>query len=695
MRGAAERPPADRIRNVVLVGHRGGGKTSLHEALLFEAGATTRLGSVPDRSTVSDADPDEQSRQMSISVTLSSFEWRGRKINLLDTPGDSSFVADALGALRVCESAVFVINAVMGVEVSTTRLWARAAELDIARMLFVNMLDRERADFFRTLDQLKGAFGPHVVATEIPIGSEHDVEGVVDLVDMKAFRQDSGERGGWSEIPIPDEQAALAAEYREKLMDEVSEVSDALMERYLEGEEISHEEIVGALKEGTNHGKIFPVVCGVATGNLGTSRLLDAIVEDLPSPVKHGSLQVGDIALQPSEDGELFAYVFKTRADPFAGRINLLRVYQGVMRGDSQVLNTRAHVKERLGQLLVFAGKEVAHVQEFGPGDIGAVAKLKETRAGDWLAARDEPIAMPRLQLPAPVMAFAVEPKSRGDEDKVLSSLRRLQEEDPTIDLHRDQQTGEQIVAGLSQVHVEVVLERLRDRFGVEVTLKPPRVPYQETIRASATAHGRHKKQSGGRGQFGDCHIEIEPLAAGEGFEFVDKIKGGVIPHSFIPAVEKGVREAMEAGVLAGYPVKDVRVRLYDGQYHSVDSSEIAFKLAGLQAMKHALEQAEPVLLEPIMQVTLSIPEDCVGDVIGDLNSRRGRPQGMEPVGPMTEIKAEVPMAEMLAYAPDLRSITQGQGDYTLEFLRYEEVPGHLAQKVVEQATEESAATHA
>jgi elongation factor G len=686
---------ADRIRNVALVGHRGSGKTSLHEALLFEAGASTRLGSVPDHSTVSDADPDEQARQMSISAALSSFEWQGRKINLLDTPGDPSFVADALGALRVCESAVFVINAVMGVEVSTTRLWARAAELDIARMLFVNMLDRERADFFRSLEQLKGAFGPHVVATEIPIGSEHDLQGVVDLVDMKAFRQDSAERGGWSEIPIPDAEAERAADYREKLLDEVSEVSDALMERYLEGETISHEEIVGALKEGTNHGKIFPVVCGVATRNLGTSRLLDAIVEDLPSPVKHGSLQVGDIELTPSEDGELFAYVFKTRADPFAGRINLLRVYQGVMRGDSQVLNTRAHVKERLGQLLVFAGKEVDHVSEFGPGDIGAVAKLKETRAGDWLAARDEPIAMPRLKLPAPVMAFAVAPKSRGDEDKVLSSLRRLQEEDPTVDLHRDQQTGEQIVAGLSQVHVEVILDRLRERFGVEVTLKPPRVPYQETIRGSAAAHGRHKKQSGGRGQFGDCHIEIEPLGAGEGFEFVNKIKGGVIPSSFIPAVEKGVREAMEAGVLAGYPVKDVRVRLCDGQYHSVDSSEIAFKLAGLHAMKDALEQADPVLLEPIMQVTLSVPEDCVGDVIGDLNSRRGRPQGMEPVGAMTEIKAEVPMAEMLTYAPDLRSITQGQGDYTLEFVRYEEVPGHLAQKVVEQATEEHAATHA
>jgi elongation factor G len=698
MRGAAERPPADRIRNVVLVGHRGAGKTSLHEALLFEAGATSRLGSVPDGSTVSDADPDEQARQMSISAALSSFEWQGRKINLLDTPGDPSFVADALGALRVCESAVFVINGVMGVEVSTTRLWARAGELDIARMLFVNMLDRERADFFRSLEQLKGAFGAHVVATEIPIGSEHDLQGVIDLVDMKAFRQDSAEPGGWSEMPIPDAEAELAADYREKLMDEVSEVSDALMERYLEGEEISHEEIVGALKDGTNHGKIFPVVCGVATRNLGTSRLLDAIVEDLPSPVKHGSLQVGDIELTASEDAELFAYVFKTRADPFAGRINLLRVYQGVMSGDSQVLNTRAHAKERIGQLLVFAGKEVTHVSEFGPGDIGAVAKLKETRAGDWLAARDEPIAMPRLKLPAPVMAFAVEPKSRGDEDKVLSSLRRLQEEDPTIDLHRDQQTGEQIVAGLSQVHVEVIVDRLRERFGVQVTLKPPRVPYQETIRRPAAGHGRHKKQSGGRGQFGDCQISIEPLGASAdhgGFEFVNQIKGGVIPTSFIPAVEKGVREAMDTGVLAGYPVQGVRVRLFDGQYHSVDSSEIAFKLAGVQAMRQALEQADPVLLEPIMQVTLSVPEDCVGDVIGDLNSRRGRPQGMEPVGPMTEIKAEVPMAEMLSYAPDLRSITQGQGDYTLDFLRYEEVPGHLAQKVVERASEERAATHA
>lgn len=687
-------PPADRIRNVALVGHRGSGKTALHEALLFEAGVTNRLGAVPDHTTVSDSDPDEQARQMSISTTLSSFEWQGRKINLLDTPGEPSFVADALGALRVCESAVFVINAVMGVEVSATRLWARAAELDIARMLFVNMLDRERADFFRALDQLKRAFGPHAVATEIPIGVEHDVEGVIDLVDMKAFRQDSAERAGWSEIPIPDGEAARAEECREKLMDEVCEVSDTLLERYLEGQEISHGEIVDALKEGTNHGRIFPVVCGVATRNLGTSRLLDAIVEDLPSPVKHGSLTVGDVELAADEDRQLFAYVFKTRADQFAGRINLLRVYQGVLSADSQVLNTRAHVKERVGQLVVFAGKDVEHVQEFGPGDIGAVAKLKETRAGDWLAAQDEAIDMPALKLPSPVMAFAVEPKSRGDEDKVLSSLRRLQEEDPTIDLHRDQQTGEQIVAGLSQVHVEVIVDRLRTRFGVEVTLKPPRVPYRETIRAVAAAHGRHKKQSGGRGQFGDCHIEIAPLndhAHPTGFEFVDNIKGGIIPGSFIPAVEKGVHEAMESGVLAGYPVKGVRVRLFDGAHHSVDSSEIAFKLAGAQAMRQALALADPVLLEPIMLVTLSVPEAHVGDVIGDLSGRRGHPLGMEPAGAMTEIKAEVPMSEMLTYAPDLRSITQGQGDYTLEFLRYEELPAHLIQKVVQEAGEQRA----
>jgi elongation factor G len=675
---------------VALVGHRGSGKTSLHEALLFEAGAVNRLGSVLEGTTVSDSDPDEKARQMSISAALASFEWQERKVNLIDTPGDSSFVADAFGALRVCESAVFVINAVMGVEVHTTRLWQRAAELDLARLVFVNMLDRERADFFRTLDSLKAVFGQHVVATEIPIGSEHEVSGVIDLVDMKAYRYDGDGRENCKEIPIPEELQAQAEEYREKLMDEVSESSDALMERYLEGEEISHEEIVTALKEGTNHGAIFPVTCGIATRNLATNRLLDAIVEDLPSPVKHGGLEVGEVTLEPAEDKEMFAYVFKTRADPFAGRINMFRVYQGVLGQDSQVLNTRTHNKERIGQLVTFEGHQTGHATAFGPGDIGAVAKLKETKAGDWLASRDEPIQMPSIKLPAPVMAFAVEPKSKGDEDKVFTALRRLQEEDPTIDLHRDAQTGEQIVAGLSQVHVEVIVERLKARFGAEVNLKPPRVPYQETIRKPAKAHGRHKKQTGGRGQFGDCHIEIEPLEPGSGFEFINAIKGGVIPTGFIPAVEKGVLEAMQEGVVAGYPVKDVRVRLYDGSYHTVDSSEMAFKVAGSQAMKQALSEAGPVLLEPIMLVSISVPEDAVGDVIGDLNSRRGRPLGMEPSGPgITEVKAEVPMAEMLSYAPDLRSITGGQGEFTMEFLRYEEVPGHLAGKIVDEVRAE------
>ncbi|HEX8122123.1 MAG TPA: elongation factor G [Solirubrobacteraceae bacterium] len=671
----------DRIRNVALVGHRGSGKTSLNEALLFQAGAITRLGSVQDGSTVSDAEPDEQARQMSISASLSSFEWQGRKINLLDTPGEPSFVADALGALRVCESAVFVVNAVMGVEVTTQRLWERAAELDIARLIYVNMLDRERADFFRTLESLKAAFGRHVVATEIPIGTEQDVTGLIDLVDMKAYAYDGAANDNCTEIPIPDELRPQAEEYREKLMDEVAEVSEALMERYLEGEEISHDEIVTALKDGTNHGDIFPVTCGVATRNLGVNRLLDAIVEDLPSPVKHGAMELPEVTLEPDPSKPMFAYVFKTKADAFAGRINLFRVYQGVMHSDCHVLNTRVHGKERIGHL---------DGDEIGPGDMGAIGKLKETRAGDWLADRDEPITMPSIKMPAPVMAFSM--TAKGDEDKVYTALRRLQEEDPTLDVHRDGQTGDMILAGLSQMHVEVVVGRLKERFSCEVDLKPPRVPYQEAIKKPARGHGRHKKQTGGRGQFGDCHIEIEPGPDNTGLEFVDKIKGGVIPQGFIPAIEKGVRDAMASGPIAGYPIKDVIVRVVDGQYHSVDSSEAAFRMAGTLAMKEAMAAAGAALLEPIMLVTLSVPEAAVGDVIGDLNSRRGRPQGMEPVGGMTEIKAEVPMSEMLTYAPDLRAITGGQGDYTMEFLRYEEIPQHIAQSVISAAREEEGA---
>jgi elongation factor G len=684
----------NRIRNVALVGHRGSGKTSLNEALLFEAGAINRLGSVADGTTVSDSAPDEKAREMSISSSLASFAWQERKINLIDTPGEPSFVADALAALRVCEGAVFVVNGVMGVEVTTERLWERAAELELSRLIFVNMLDRERADFFRTLDSLKGSFGQHVVATEIPIGAEHDVRGVIDLIDMKAYEYEGASKDNCSEIPIPDDLQAQAEEHREKLMDEVAEVSDELMERYLEGEEISHDEIVSALKNGVTDGTLFPVTCGVATKNLATNRLLDALVEDLPSPVKKGAFHAGDRDIAAEDEGDAIAFVFKTLADPFAGKINLLRVYHGVVRADSQLFNCRAHVKERMGQLLVPQGKEMEHADELGAGDIGAVAKLKETHAGDVLASKDEPVAIELPRLPVPVMAFAIEPKHKGDEDKVFTALRRLQEEDPTIDVHRDDQTGEQIVAGLTQIHVEVIVDRMKERFGAEVNLKPPRVPYRETIKGKAKAHGRYKKQTGGRGQFGDCHIEIEPIADDPtAFEFENAIKGGVIPSGFIPAVEKGIREAMDRGVVAGYPLRGVKVRLYDGSYHSVDSSEMAFKMAGSMAFKEAADQAQPCLLEPIMTVTVAVPEDSVGDVIGDLNSRRGRPLGMEPKGSMTEVKAEVPMAEVLSYAPDLRSITGGQGDYTMELARYEEVPGHLAQKVIDQARAEEEET--
>jgi elongation factor G len=684
-----------RIRNVALVGHRGSGKTSVNEALLFAAGAINRLGSVADGTTVSDSAPDEKSREMSISASLSSFRWEDRKINLIDTPGEPSFVADALAALRVCEGAVFVVNGVMGAEVTTSRLWQRATDLGLARILFVNMLDRERADFFRTLESLKQAFGQHVVATEIPIGSEHELEGVIDLIDMKAYRYDGEARDNCSEIPIPDELADQAQEMREKLMDEVAEVSDDLMERYLEGEEISHDETVSALKTGVTDGHLFPVTCGAATRNLGINRLLDAFVDDLPSPAKKGAVDLDDVTLEPDESKDMIAFVFKTLADPYAGRINLFRVYQGVLEHDSQVINCRTHGKERVGQLLVPQGKDSEHADAFGPGDIGAVAKLKETHAGDVLAAKDAEIPLALPAMPRPVMAFAIEAKAKGDEDKVGQALRRLQEEDPTIDFHRDEQTGEQILAGISQIHVEVIVDRMKERFGAEVELHQPHVPYREAIKGSAKAHARYKKQTGGRGQFADCHIEIEPLAHGEGFEFVNAIKGGVIPGGFIPAVEKGVREAMSAGVVAGFPVQDVRVRLFDGQHHSVDSSEMAFKIAGSMAFKDAMENAQACLMEPIMTVTVTVPEESVGDVIGDLNSRRGRPLGMEPKGSVTEVKAEVPMAEMLSYAPDLRAITGGQGEYTMELDRYEQIPAHIAQSVVQEAAREQEAVKA
>jgi elongation factor G len=680
---------ADRIRNVALIGHRGSGKTSLHEAMLFEAGAVNRLGAVESGSTVSDHSEDEQERQMSIDAALACFEYGDRKINLLDTPGEPSFVADAIASLRVADAAVVVVNGVNGVEVSTERLWRRADAEGLARLVFVNMLDRERADFFTAIDSLKSAFGPHVVATEIPIGVEHELRGVIDLIDMRAFAYEG--EGRAEEVEIPDDLRPPAEEYREKLMDEVAENSDELMERYLEGEEIDHEEIVSVLKRGVTAGRIFPVTCGSATRNLGTDRLLGALVEDLPSPAMRGGLGAlgdgdEDLEVEPEDDQPLITYVFKTLADPYAGRINLFRVFRGTIRSDSHAINVTRRQKERIGQLGQPLGKDLNHVDELGAGDIGAITKLKETRAGDVLCESQEQVGFAPLDLPSPVMAFAYEAKSKGDEEKAAAAVRRLTEEDPTLDFHRDAQTGEQIIAGLTQVHVEVTVARMKSRFGVEIELHPPRVPYRESIRKPAKAHARYKKQSGGRGQFADCKIEIEPAEDGAGLDFVNRIKGAAIPGGFIPAVEKGVVEAMEHGIVAGYPVKDVRVQLVDGKHHDVDSSEMAFKVAGSMAFRQAMEEAEPVLLEPIVRLTVSCPDEIVGDVIGDLNSRRGHPLGMEPKGSATEVKAEVPMAEVLDYAPDLRSISGGRADFEIEFERYDEVPAHLASRVIAEA---------
>ncbi len=670
-----------KIRNVAVVGHRGTGKTSLLEAMLFQAGAVNRLGTIEQGSTVADWDEDEQRRQMSLSAALCHVEWQERKLNLIDTPGDAGFHGDTIAALRVVEGAIFVVSAVMGVEVQTGRLWQRGDELGLSRVIFVNMLDRERADFFRALDGVKAQLAERSVAVHLPIGSEHELTGIVDLLHMKAYMSPEGGKEG-EPTQIPAELEAQVAEYRERLLDSVVETDESLMERYLDGQELSEEEVAHALKDAVTRGELYPVACGVATKNLGTTALLDLLVEGVPSPAKKQS----ELAVDGAGTA---AFVFKTVADPFAGRINVFRVLAGSIKSDSTLVNTRAHSKERVGQLLELQGKDHTQAAEFGTGDIGAVAKLKETMTGDLLLDAEKDVEAPQLEFPEPVMSFAVVPKAKGDEEKVASSLRRLSEEDPTLQLRRDQQTGEQLLSGLSQIQVEVAVDRLKRRFSVDVELHQPRVPYLETIRRESRAQGRYKKQTGGRGQFGDCKIVLEPLEGHQGYEFKDEIVGGVIPQSFRPAVDKGIQEAMQHGELAGAPVQGLRVRLVDGSYHSVDSSEMAFKIAGSMAFKSAYEQADPVLLEPIMEVEVSVPDEAVGAVNGDLNSRRGRLQGMEPQGGMTTIKAEVPMAEILTYSQSLTSLTGGRGDYNMHFVRYDEVPSHIAQKLIAETKAE------
>jgi elongation factor G len=677
---------AGKIRNVAVVGHRGTGKTSLVEAMLFQAGKTNRLGSTDAGTTVSDWDEDEQRRQMSLSAALCNCTWQDRKLNLIDTPGDSGFQADTVAALRVVEGALVVVSGVMGVEVNTARVWNRAEELALSRVVFVNMLDRERADFYRVLASLQEQLSDRCIAIQLPIGAEHELTGVVDLLHNCAYLDPSGGREG-DPVAIPDDMNATVEEYRTKLLDAVVETDEALMERYLGGEEIPATDIAAALKNAVTRDEIYPVACGVATKNLGTHALLDLIVEGVPSPAKKGS---------PIEtDATVAAFVFKTVADPFAGRISIFRVYAGEVKADTTLVNHRDHSKERLGSLMTLEGKEHEKADGFGAGDLGAVAKLKDVQTGDVLVDAEHDLEPPELGFPEPVMSFAVTAKTKGDEDKVAQALRRLSEEDPTLRLSRDQQTGEELLSGMSQVHVEVAVERARRRFGVEMELHQPRVPYVETIKSQARAQGRYKKQTGGRGQFGDCHIVIEPIEGSVGYEFVDKIVGGVIPQGFRPAVDKGIQEALAHGELAGAPVQGVRVTLVDGSYHTVDSSEMAFKIAGSMAFRSAYEKAQPTLLEPIMELEVTVPDEAVGAINGDLNSRRGRLQGMEPKGGMTAIRAEVPMAEVLTYNQALTSLTGGRGDYHMQFLRYEEVPAHIAQKLIEAAKKEKEAVPA
>ena len=679
-------PETARIRNVAVVGHRGTGKTSLVEALLFQSGAINRLGTVEAGTTISDTDEDEHKRQLSIALSLTHATWQERKLNLIDIPGDPSFQGELRTAARVVEGLLVTMSAVMGVEVGTSRAWRLGEELSLARVVFVNMLDRERADFFRTLEQLRTQLSPQCVAVHIPIGAEHELTGIVDVLHMCAYSSPEGAKEG-EPGPIPAEMAEIAAEYREKLLDAVVETDEALMERYLEGQELDAHEVAAALKAAVTKGEVFPVACGVATKNLGTHAVLDLLVEGVPSPAKKGSpIDVGSASTA--------VFVFKTVADPFAGRINLFRVLKGRVTGETTLVNLRGKSKERLGSLLELQGKEHKPALDYEEGDIGGVAKLKEAQTGDLLMDKEVAIEVPDFGFPEPVMSFAITPKIKGDEEKVATSIRRLAEEDQTLHLRRDQQTGEEIISGMSQMHVEVALERAKRRFGVDVELHPPRVPYRETIRREARAHGRYKKQTGGRGQFGDCHIVVTPFEEGE-YEFVDKIVGGVIPQSYRPAVNKGIQEAMHHGELAGAPVQGVRVQLVDGSYHTVDSSEMAFKIAGSMAWKDAYMNADPVLLEPIMELEASVPDDVVGAVNGDLNSRRGRLQGMEPLGGMTTIRAEVPMAELLTYAQSLTSMTGGRGDYSMHFLRYEEVPAHVAQKVIEETKREREAATA
>jgi elongation factor G len=677
------------IRNVAVVGHGGCGKTSLVSAMLFDMGAVTRLGRVDDGTTVTDFDPDEVERKISLQTAVAYGEWRKSKVNLLDAPGYANFVSEARSALRVADAALVVVDSVAGVEVQTERVWGYAADYEIPRIIVVNRMDRERASFLRTLESLQGAFGRSVVPLAIPLGEEKGFVGVADLVADRADVYADDQSGKFQAVDVPAEVKEAASSWREKLVEMVAESNEDLMEEFFDKGTLPQEDLVRGLRLAVLAGRIFPVLPASSMRNVGVHPLLDAIVDLLPSPVDRGEVEGTDpvkkdsTTRKPTADAPLSAFVFKTVADPHAGRITIFRIYSGTFKSDTTVHNSTRDVAERVGHLELLQGKTQTPVTELLAGDIGAVAKLKETQTGDTLCDKAHPIVYPPVVYPEPATTFAIEPKTRGDEDKISIALHRLMEEDRVLRVSLDSQTHEMLLSGMGQLHIEVVVARLRKRYKVEVNLKKPRIPYRETIKSAAEGHGRHKKQTGGHGQFGDCKIRMKPLPRGSDFTFVDDIFGGSIPKNFIPAVEKGIQEARTKGFVAGFPMVDFQVELYDGQYHDVDSSEMSFKIAGSLAYKDAVAKCRPTLLEPIMKVEISVPQEYAGAVMGDLSSRRGRPQGMEPRGSMQVIKAEVPLAEMLSYDAELTSMTGGRGSYHMDMSHYDEVPGHLQDKII------------
>lgn len=680
----------EHIRNVAVVGHGGTGKTSLVEAMLFHAGAIDRQGRVEDGSTTTDFDPEEIRRKHTINASLAPLEWSESKVNLIDAPGYPDFVAEVVGALRVVEGAVVVVDAVAGVEVQTEVAWIRADEHHLARLVVVNRLDRENANFDRAVDALRTRFGSSVVPVYLPVGAEAGFSGVINLFTMKVHSLKDGKEVV-DEVPAGLRDEAQAA--RERLIEVAAESEDSLVEKYLESGTLTDDELRQGLIAGVRAGKVIPVLPAAGTKRIGVNQVLAAVVELLPSPADGGRVSgvhprnEAEVIVEPTERGPFAALVFKTMADPYVGRLSYFRVYGGAFASDSQVYNASRDKPERVGQLFILRGKHQEATPQVGPGDIGAVAKLAETGTGDTLCAKEAPVRLAPINFPHPMISMAIEPKSKADEDKMGSALHRLAEEDPTFTARRDSELKQTVISGMGESHLEIMADRLRRKFGVDVALAPPRVPYRETVKTKAQGQGRHVKQSGGRGQYGVCFLEVEPMPRGGGFEFVDKIYGGAIPNQYIPSVEKGVRKALEDGFLAGYPLVDLRVTLFDGKYHDVDSSDIAFQLAGILGLKEAATKAGLVLLEPILDIAVRVPEDQMGDIIGDLNGKRARIMGMESQGDgTTVVRAQVPQAEMLRYASDLRSITGGRGTFTATFSHYDPVPAHIADKVAAEA---------